>query len=103
MFKIFATRCKFSLSQKYDLSEIVFISKIFPSAYQIRMAGCKGLLIVDPQSNFDEFYIKIRPSMKKFECDDWTLDICDWSRASMNPNILFQFSKRKNHCSTNST
>ncbi len=67
------------------------------------MAGCKGLLIVDPQSNFDEFYIKIRRSMKKFECDDWTLDICDYSRASMNPNILFQFSKRKIYCSINST
>jgi hypothetical protein len=59
------------------------------------MAGCKGLLIVDPQSNSDEFYIKIRPSMNKFECNDWTLDICDYSRASINLNILFQFSKRK--------
>jgi hypothetical protein len=53
------------------------------------MAGCKGLLIIDPQSNFDQFYIKIRPSMKKFECNDWTLDICDYSRPSMSHNFLF--------------
>ncbi|CAF5043556.1 unnamed protein product, partial [Rotaria magnacalcarata] len=54
---------------------------IIPSAYQIRIAGCKGLIIIDPQSTFDQFYIKIRPSMKKFECNDWTLDICGYSRA----------------------
>lgn len=53
-----------------------------PSAYQIRMAGCKGLIITDPHSTFDQLYIKIRPSMKKFECNDWTLDICDFSRPS---------------------
>ncbi|CAF3120665.1 unnamed protein product [Rotaria socialis] len=55
--------------------------QIIPSAYQIRIAGCKGLIIIDPQSTFDQFYIKIRPSMKKFECNDWTLDICGYSRA----------------------
>jgi RNA-dependent RNA polymerase len=52
------------------------------SAYQIRLAGCKGLIIIDPQSTLEQFYIKIRPSMKKFECNDWTLDICDYSRPS---------------------
>ncbi|CAF3878794.1 unnamed protein product [Rotaria sp. Silwood2] len=55
---------------------------IVPSAYQIRIAGCKGLIIIDPQSTFDQFYIKIRPSMKKFECNDWSLDICGYSRAT---------------------
>ena len=65
------------------------IFKIFPSAYQIRMAGCKGLLIVDPQSNIDQFYIKIRDSMEKVKCDDWTLEICDYSRPSMRQLILF--------------
>jgi RNA-dependent RNA polymerase len=58
-------------------------NRILSSAYQIRMAGCKGLIIIDPQSTFEQFYIKIRPSMKKFECNDWTLDICGYSRASM--------------------
>jgi hypothetical protein len=54
------------------------------------MAGCKGLLIVDPQSNFDQFYIKIRPSMNKFESNDWTLDICEYSKPSMSDNFLFR-------------
>jgi len=60
----------------------IFADRIIPSAYQIRVAGCKGLIIIDPQSTFDQFYIKIRPSMKKFQCNDWTLDICGSSRAS---------------------
>lgn len=59
-----------------------------PAAYQIRMAGCKGLIIIDSQSTFEQFYIKIRPSMKKFECNDWTLEICGFSRPS---NFLFLF------------
>ena len=57
-------------------------NRCLSSAYQIRMAGCKGLIIIDPQSTFEQFYIKIRPSMKKFESNDWTLEICDSSRAS---------------------
>lgn len=61
--------------QKYD--------SITPSAYQIRIAGCKGLIITDPQSTYEQFYIKIRPSMKKVDCNDWTLDICGYSRPSM--------------------
>ncbi len=58
------------------------------------MAGCKGLLIVDPQSTFDQFYIKIRPSMNKVVSNDWKLEICDYSRPSMINTILFLF-KRK--------
>ncbi|CAF1424261.1 unnamed protein product [Rotaria sp. Silwood1] len=53
---------------------------IYPSAYQIRMAGCKGLVVVEPQSTLDQFYIKIRPSMKKFKSNDWTLEICEASQ-----------------------
>ncbi|CAF1543230.1 unnamed protein product, partial [Didymodactylos carnosus] len=52
------------------------------SAYQIRLAGFKGLVIIDSSSTFDQFYIKIRPSMLKFESDDWTLDMCDLSKPS---------------------
>lgn len=47
------------------------------------MAGCKGLVIIDPKSTLNQFYIKIRPSMKKFECDNWDLEICEWSRSSL--------------------
>lgn len=72
------------------LSLCSMISQIFPSAYQIRMAGCKGLLVIDPQSNLDQFYVKIRPSMNKFECDYSTLDICETSRPSKieTPHLL---------------
>ena len=59
------------------------------SAYQIRLAGCKGLIITDPQSTLEQFYIKIRPSMKKFECNDWTLDICGHSRPSRTIDASF--------------
>ncbi|CAF0997471.1 unnamed protein product [Adineta steineri] len=54
--------------------------EIYPSAYQIRMAGCKGLIVVDPDSKPSEFYVKIRPSMKKFSCNEWVLDINNYSR-----------------------
>jgi hypothetical protein len=47
------------------------------------MAGCKGLVIIDPESTLEQFYLKIRPSMKKFECDQWNLDICEASQPSI--------------------
>jgi hypothetical protein len=47
------------------------------------MAGCKGLVIIDPESTLEQFYLKIRPSMKKFECDEWNLDICEASQPSI--------------------
>ncbi|CAF4720264.1 unnamed protein product [Rotaria sp. Silwood1] len=53
---------------------------IYPSAYQIRMAGCKGLVVVEPQSTLEQFYIKFRESMRKFDSDDWSLDICETSQ-----------------------
>ena len=52
-----------------------------PSAYQVRIAGCKGMLAIDPESNMDDsLYIKVRPSMQKFHSDNWELEICDHSR-----------------------
>ncbi|CAF5149225.1 unnamed protein product, partial [Rotaria sp. Silwood1] len=59
---------------KYEQNEL------YPSAYQIRMAGCKGVVIIDPESTLDQFYIKFRPSMRKFYYDEWDLDICEESR-----------------------
>ena len=73
-----STKCRF-LRQR----ELPFIPlEIFPSAYQIRLAGCKGLLIVEQQSTLEQFYVKIRPSMEKFYCDEWTLDIRGYSQPS---------------------
>jgi RNA dependent RNA polymerase len=46
------------------------------------MAGCKGLVIIDPASTTEQYYIKIRPSMKKFDSDQWDLEICEPSKPS---------------------
>ncbi|CAM4813503.1 unnamed protein product [Rotaria magnacalcarata] len=66
-------------------------NELYPSAYQIRMAGCKGLVIIDPDSNLNQYYIKIRSSMNKIPCDDWNLDICESSQPiphSLNNQII---------------
>jgi hypothetical protein len=56
---------------------------MYPSGYQIRMAACKGFVIIDPTSTLEQFYIKIRPSMKKFNSDHWELEICERSQPSL--------------------
>jgi hypothetical protein len=66
------------------------------------MAGCKGLVIIDPESTVEQFYIKIRPSMKKFDCDDWDLDICEASQPSMF-HFLFYYNQNLFYYSSNST
>ncbi|CAF4120129.1 unnamed protein product [Rotaria sp. Silwood2] len=62
-----------------------------PSAFQVRIAGCKGMLSIDPKSKSNEFYIKVRKSMVKFESDDWNLYIVDHSRPmplSLNNQVI---------------
>ena len=66
-----------------------FSHRILSSAYQIRLAGCKGLIIIDPQSTYEQFYIKIRRSMQKFQSDDWSLEICGYSKASTYSKTIF--------------
>jgi RNA-dependent RNA polymerase len=51
-----------------------------PSAYQVRIAGCKGMLAIDPESRLDQYYIKVRDSMVKFKSDNWDLEICEYSK-----------------------
>ncbi|CAF0815277.1 unnamed protein product, partial [Adineta ricciae] len=51
-----------------------------PSAYQVRIAGCKGMLAIEPGSRFDQYFIKVRPSMEKFDSPDWNLEICEYSK-----------------------
>jgi len=63
-----------------DLAEKVAISlglSYVPSAFQIRFGGCKGVVALNP--NIKEG-MHIRKSMKKFECDHHTLEICSYSR-----------------------
>ena len=51
-----------------------------PSAYQVRIAGCKGMLAIDPESTLNDYYIKVRPSMEKFKSNNWDLEICEYSK-----------------------
>lgn len=51
-------------------------SKGFPTCFQIRLGGAKGMLAVD--SRLDGSIIALRPSMVKFASEDLqTLEICD--------------------------
>ena len=59
-----------------------------PSAYQVRIAGCKGMLAIDPESTLTDYYIKVRPSMEKFKSNNWDLEVCDHSRPRKSCFIL---------------
>lgn len=50
-----------------------------PSAYQIRFAGCKGVVAVWP-GNGDGYQIHLRPSMNNFESDHNVLEVVSWTR-----------------------
>lgn len=50
-----------------------------PSAYQIRYAGCKGVVACWPSDN-DGIRLSWRPSMNKFLSDHTILEICSWTR-----------------------
>ncbi|CAF3753556.1 unnamed protein product [Rotaria magnacalcarata] len=68
---------------------------IYPAAYQIRMASCKGLVFVELRSILDQFYIKISPSMKKFGSSNCSLDICKTSEpipTTLNNQIILLMS-----------
>lgn len=49
-----------------------------PSAFQIRIAGAKGMLSID--SRLTGLDVCLRPSMKKFESKDSTIEICKVAR-----------------------
>ena len=70
-----------------NLKTFMKTSKIKPSAYQFRMAGCKGgmtllifslhhslVLTVDP--TIPEGEIQVRPSQWKFESEHYAMEIC---------------------------
>ncbi|KAK4095967.1 RdRP-domain-containing protein [Parathielavia hyrcaniae] len=55
--------------------DVIPRSKGFPTAFQIRWAGAKGMLAVDPR--LEGRKICVRSSMLKFESNDRQLEICD--------------------------
>jgi len=59
-----------------------------PSAVQFRMGGCKGVLVVDPQLGVKD-KIVIRPSMEKFESDDYKLGAIGFSRPRKTRFLMF--------------
>ncbi|KAG7285624.1 hypothetical protein NEMBOFW57_010253 [Staphylotrichum longicolle] len=60
-------------------------SKGTPTCFQIRWAGAKGMLAVDPRLEGNKMCI--RPSMVKFESNDRQLEICDVASKPM-PMVL---------------
>ncbi|KAK3905375.1 RNA dependent RNA polymerase-domain-containing protein [Staphylotrichum tortipilum] len=60
-------------------------SKGFPTAFQVRRAGAKGMLTVDPLLQGGSMCV--RPSMVKFESNDRELEICDVASKPM-PMVL---------------
>ncbi|GLT28650.1 hypothetical protein SLA2020_035660 [Shorea laevis] len=53
--------------------------EISPCAYQIRYAGCKGVVACWPAKG-DGIRLSLRPSMNKFQSNHTTLEICSWTR-----------------------
>ncbi|KAJ8555364.1 hypothetical protein K7X08_012860 [Anisodus acutangulus] len=53
-----------------------------PYAYQIRYAGCKGVVACWPAKN-DGIFLSLRPSMKKFDSNHTILEICSWTRLQL--------------------
>ncbi|KAF7186607.1 RNA-dependent RNA polymerase 1 [Pseudocercospora fuligena] len=65
----------------------------FPSAVQFRLAGCKGVLAVNPA--LKGFSIQIRPSQEKFHAEYHGLEICrisQFSTANLNMQIILVLS-----------
>ncbi|KAK9279924.1 hypothetical protein L1049_013608 [Liquidambar formosana] len=50
-----------------------------PCAYQIRFAGCKGVVACWPGKD-DGIRLSLRPSMNKFQSKHTILEICSWTR-----------------------
>jgi RNA-dependent RNA polymerase len=59
-----------------------------PSAYQIRYAGCKGVLAIHPALG-DEDKVHIRRSMKKFESDHTSLEVMYTTRPGIYMPLIF--------------
>ncbi|GKZ75896.1 hypothetical protein AnigIFM56816_003354 [Aspergillus niger] len=55
--------------------------KGFPTCFQVRLGGAKGMLVVDGRLSGSQ--VKVRPSMIKFQGDMKDLEICDMAAKPM--------------------
>ncbi|KAI5673423.1 hypothetical protein M9H77_13787 [Catharanthus roseus] len=62
-----------------EVAERLQLSEDPPCAYQIRFAGCKGVIACWPPK-YDGIRLYLRPSMNKFESNHKILEICSWAR-----------------------
>ncbi|KAK4349123.1 hypothetical protein RND71_031878 [Anisodus tanguticus] len=68
-----------------EVAEKLQLSVNPPCAYQIRYAGYKGVITCWPAKN-DGIRLSLRRSMKKFDSNHTTLEICSWTR--LQPGFL---------------
>lgn len=61
------------------------------SVLQIRFGGCKGTIAVNPHLDGQKEQLLIRPSMKKFECEHQTLELC---KRSLRRKLEFIFLRK---------
>ncbi|KAK3043716.1 hypothetical protein RJ639_001912 [Escallonia herrerae] len=70
---------KISSDLAREVAERLQLSVNPPSAYQIRYAGCKGVVGCWPAEN-DKIRLSLRRSMDKFISNHNILEICSWTR-----------------------
>ncbi|KAI3321531.1 RNA dependent RNA polymerase-domain-containing protein [Xylariaceae sp. AK1471] len=66
---------------EYVLKPLRLVKKTIPSAFQFRLGGSKGLLVVWPELTFNE--VHLRPSQQKFKAQSSHLEIIKPSRFSV--------------------
>ncbi|KAL3500883.1 hypothetical protein ACH5RR_039976 [Cinchona calisaya] len=62
-----------------EVAERLHLTENPPCAYQIRYAGCKGV-VACWSSKTNGYRLYLRPSMQKFESAHSILEICSWTR-----------------------
>ncbi|PWA42854.1 RNA-dependent RNA polymerase 6 [Artemisia annua] len=77
---------KMSPELALEVAEKLQLTDNQPCAYQIRYAGCKGVIVWWPDKKGDSIKLSLRPSMNKFESEHTVLEICSWTR--LQPGFL---------------
>ncbi|KAD5317892.1 hypothetical protein E3N88_17838 [Mikania micrantha] len=77
---------KISPELALEVAEKLQLKDNQPCAYQIRYAGCKGVVACWPDKKSENIKLSLRPSMNKFDSDHTVLEICSWTR--LQPGFL---------------